>query len=132
MIVRMRHAKTIHAAILGGVVRTPDVLATLVFNHLPFLRNLQFGAASFGLAFSAARFVATLLGGKLRLFLIKGDFLCEVSKFLLNLLKGRGESQDFVSILFMVSQDPSATMLRCILFILRMIWVGSEISSIIH
>ncbi len=94
MIVRMRHVKTIHAAVLGGVVRTPDILASLMFNCLPFLCNLPFGAASFGLAFSATRFLATLLGGELRLVLIEEDFLHKVSKFLLNLLKGRGESND--------------------------------------
>jgi hypothetical protein len=94
MIMRMRHVKTLHAAILGGVVRTPDVLAPLVFHCLPFLCNLPFGAASFGLAFSAACFLATLLGGVLRLVLIEGDFLCKVSKFLLNLLKGRSESHN--------------------------------------
>ena len=91
VIVRGGHVKSVDAPILRRMLGAPFVLTTFVFDRVTFLSDLPLWAARLCLTLLLA-FLATLLTRRtIGFVLIEGDFLGEVTKLLLDLLKRSGE-----------------------------------------
>ncbi len=97
MIVRDGHIEPIDASILGGVLRAPDVLLSILLDGVSLLGYLPGGAMSLclGVPSTASFSTSTVLLSIAR----EAHLLCQLAKLLLDVLEGRGEGNDFCVLL---------------------------------
>ena len=132
MVLRGGHVQTVDAAILRGMLGTPDKFATLVFDGVTFLGHLPLGATSLGRLLPVVCGTTALLLGRAGCgFTLEQDLLRERAILCLHIVD-HGSERHNVSFLLGLIQEPSATILRCILSNFLMMSEEREMSSMIQ